>query len=70
LPRGAILKSVQRLFVGLTAIFHGGVNHGVDVFRLGLVEERPVTHDVAAARGTFVDEFFDVVLHLLWRAQD
>ena len=57
----------RRLFVN--AVFPAGFDHCLDVVPVGLVEERAVAQDEAAAGSGDIDDLFDVVLHFLHRAK-
>jgi hypothetical protein len=51
------------------AVLLGGIHHGLDIFRLCLIEERPVAHDKATTLTDSIYEFLDVISHVLGCAQ-
>ena len=56
----------NQLFV--YALLSGRVDHGFDVFRLGLVKERAVAHDQTTTFTGRINELLNVIFHLLRRA--
>lgn len=56
----------DQLFV--YALLPGRVDHRFDIFRFGLIKERPIAHDQTATFTSGINELLDVIFYFLRRA--